>query len=354
MILPCDLVLLSGQCIVNESMLSGESLPIIKTSLPKYEEGMGIYKPTIDTKYTLFSGTQVISTRSNSNKKIIGLAFSTGFSTSKGQLIRSILHPKPTKFKFYSDSFKFIGFLFLISLIGLIYTVYLMLHFKAETGEIIKRALDLITIVIPPALPIAMTIGTSFALRRLKKNNIYCISPIRVNVCGRIDLMCFDKTGTLTEDTLHVYSSRPSSQKLFLPQLLDISQSSTHLLDCFVNCHSITKHNGEFIGDLLEIRMFEGTHWNLEENQLEEELEKEEEQQEDIGEELNIKRIVSSPSGQTKFAILKTFEFSSLIQRMSVIGFNISNKSYHCFVKGSPEIIQKICNPQSSNLYLFI
>ena len=40
------------------------------------------------------------------------MVIQTGFSTTKGRLIRSIMHPKPTDLKFYRDSFYFIGFLF--------------------------------------------------------------------------------------------------------------------------------------------------------------------------------------------------------------------------------------------------
>lgn len=32
--LPCDLTLMTGSCIVNESMLTGESIPVIKNALP--------------------------------------------------------------------------------------------------------------------------------------------------------------------------------------------------------------------------------------------------------------------------------------------------------------------------------
>lgn len=44
---------------------------------------------------------------------------------------------------------------------------------------IIIRALDLVTIIVPPALPATLSIGTNFALSRLKKKEIFCISPQR-------------------------------------------------------------------------------------------------------------------------------------------------------------------------------
>ena len=53
-----------------------------------------------------------------------------------------------------------------------------------------------------------MTVGTVFAINRLKKKKIFCISPPRVNVSGRVSLMVFDKTGTLTEDGLEIYGFR--------------------------------------------------------------------------------------------------------------------------------------------------
>lgn len=67
-------------------------------------------------------------------------------------------------------------------------------------SRIILRALDIITVIVPPALPAAMTIGTVYAQNRLKKTGIFCISPPRINFCGRLDVFCFDKVSCLNGD----------------------------------------------------------------------------------------------------------------------------------------------------------
>ena len=59
--------------------------------------------------------------------------------------------------------------------------------------------------MVPPALPTCLQIGISIGVWRLKRKNIFCISPQKVNIAGKISVMCFDKTGTLTEDGLSLY-----------------------------------------------------------------------------------------------------------------------------------------------------
>ena len=60
--------------------------------------------------------------------------------------------------------------------------------------------MNLIAIAVPAYLPIAISIGTLYSLKRLRKAKIFCIAPQRVSVSGRVAIMVFDKTGTLTED----------------------------------------------------------------------------------------------------------------------------------------------------------
>lgn len=51
--------------------------------------------------------------------------YSSGFSTSKGELVRSIMYPKPADFKFERDTYIFVGVLAVIAGMGFIYTIVL-------------------------------------------------------------------------------------------------------------------------------------------------------------------------------------------------------------------------------------
>ena len=113
--MPCDAILLNGQCIMNEAMLTGESIPVSKTELPDSES---YYNARDDKQYTLFAGTKCIQTRYFQGDAVLGLVTLTGFGTIKGELIRTMLFPKPSDFKFYADSFKFVAILALMAVIG--------------------------------------------------------------------------------------------------------------------------------------------------------------------------------------------------------------------------------------------
>ena len=182
--LPCDMILLSGSVIVNEAMLTGESIPVLKGSLPK---GTGeIFSDKESEKHTLFGGTNIIQTRPQGDEPAWALVKNTGFLTKKGSLIRDILYPKEMKFKFYSDGLKFVGIMAMLAIIGSFCTFPAQMDLGVEKKVLINRFFDLITIIIPPALPAVMACGVVFAIRRLKSQSIFCISPPRINMAGQI------------------------------------------------------------------------------------------------------------------------------------------------------------------------
>ncbi|KDN71000.1 putative ATPase [Colletotrichum sublineola] len=286
---PSDGLLLSGDCIVNESMLTGESVPVSKVSASdETMYNLDLAAPTVSpgiAKHFLFCGTKIIRARRPQEDRdgdavALALVVRTGFSTTKGSLVRSMLFPKPSGFKFYRDSFRYISVMAVVAMLGFIASFVNFLRLHLAWHLIIVRALDLITIVVPPALPATLTIGTNFALSRLKKKQIFCISPQRVNVGGKLDIMCFDKTGTLTEDGLDILGVRVASPvtgkftdvltdplSLMVDPAGDPSQASRLKAALFTmaTCHSLRSVDGELMGDPLDLKMFEFTRWSFEE-----------------------------------------------------------------------------------------
>ena len=122
----CDAILLNGTCIVNESMLTGESVPVIKSPLQTPENVNELYDVESHKRSTLFNGTKVVQTRNYESSKVLALVVRTGFNTSKGDLVKSILFPKPMDFKFYQDSLKFILFLFVVAIFGMAYGIVVL------------------------------------------------------------------------------------------------------------------------------------------------------------------------------------------------------------------------------------
>lgn len=381
---PSDSILLSGDCIVNESMLTGESVPVSK--IPATDETLQIMDLSASTispeaaRHFLFCGTRIIRARRPTDSRddeavALAMVVRTGFNTTKGSLVRSMLFPKPSGFKFYRDSFRYISVMACIALLGFVVSFVNFVRLGLAWHLIIVRALDLITIVVPPALPATLTIGTNFALSRLKKKQIFCISPQRVNVGGKLDVMCFDKTGTLTEDGLDVLGVQlvsPSTKRFndlvskasALVPHSSLASSSGDKYDInraalftMATCHSLRSVDGELVGDPLDLKMFEFTGWLFEEGT---QGGGDQEDDEPSGLSPSIARPPPAPLYDTdeyanvngtntplELGVLRSFEFVSQLRRASVIVRGFGQQRGDIYVKGAPECMRDICRPES-------
>jgi len=367
-IMSCDVAILNGSAVMNESMLTGESIPVSKVAMPRTNQSFDPYE---DKKYILYAGTTCLETRRTSKEQpVLGLVIRTGFFTIKGQLVRSMLYPRVEDFKLYRDAFKFIIVLAMMSIGGFMFTVKTMLEYGKPYSFILERSLDLITITVPPALATCITIGADIAIKRLETKKIICKSQPKINVAGRVDVMCFDKTGTLTEDGLDMHGVMPVKisikngvEKVGFQNLVEksfhknfnrvsvdtkdpskqVKSLSNMLLELMASCHSLTTIKGKICGDPLDVKMFESIRWGFIDVQKRGDIEV---------------SVVNSPSCQPNqeaghfkkeedTLVLKKFEFIPQLQRMSVIVQDPKERHLRLYAKGSPEMIKDLCRAES-------
>ncbi|KAI1731553.1 e1-E2 ATPase domain-containing protein [Ditylenchus destructor] len=349
--LQCDAILIRGGTTINESTLTGESTPIHKTAISKFDYSDSanneIFCAEQQSKHMLYCGTHVICCASNTQ----AIVLRTGFSTQKGQLIRAIMFPKPVDFSFTLDLMKFLGVLSVIALLGFIYSVWMMIGHGESVQTIILSALDVITIAVPPSLPVVMSVGIMIAQMRLKRKQIHCISPSTINTCGAVNVVCFDKTGTLTEDGLDFYCLREAQYRNketnsvteFGEPILSI-HPGTKLAMAMATCHSLCWIDGSLSGDPMDMTLFSKSGWDLKKEKGRD----------------NDSMIAFSPfMNSTELTVVRQFTFEPALQRMSVIVVpkvhSIEQKPL-LFCKGSPEMISSLCDqfsiPPEFNQYV--
>ena len=397
MSLPCDCILLSGSVVINEAMLTGESTPLIKNRLPEINQNFDEEK---DAKYFLFSGTKIVQKRSEKKKPNIALVYSIGFNTVKGNLIRSVLYPVKVESRFEKESAKFIFFMALLCIIGYLGILPKRISREDTPKDIVLKFLDLITTAVPPSLPCCLGIGIGIAQRRIKKKGIMCINRDKITPAGKVNICVFDKTGTLTEDHLNISgflpvqahsnedSEDPHSVFTFdkhYDSVKDLSQENYEYykqkmkgenvksrkkelrqlyLECLACCQGITKVDNKYIGDPIDVEMFESTGWDLiedcedinnyepkiatyvrpkEEKSLTEKLDGLPGFNGDPNNEEIKKRIYD----HYEIGIVRRFDFSSKFQRMSTLVKNLTQPNFICYCKGSPEKLKELCQPKT-------
>ncbi|KAJ3314645.1 hypothetical protein HDV04_005651 [Boothiomyces sp. JEL0838] len=337
--IPCDLILIHGECLTDESSLTGETVPILKTPLPPVGDAVNVDK---DKNHILFGGSNILQLKPkkyNNSDCVMAVVMSTGFYTSKGKLFDTILNPHEVDFKFNRDASKFMSVLGVVAIVAFLNRAINSFIEGMNAFDALIASVDLITIAVPPALPLILTVGIGISVQRLAKLRIFCIDPARLNFAGRLDIMCWDKTGTLTVSSLSFIGVDRQPTFGTLEGEVDFrTVSDDYVLEKFMLvCHGVTKQNGNYLGHSLDIEMFTKTGWNIKE------IEHETVQLGNDTFPLVIELGNNSVSNSSVY-ILKRFGFDAHLQRSSVISYH-SAMALH--TKGSPEAIRAICIPES-------
>lgn len=126
--------------------------------------------------------------------------------------------------------------------------------------KIMLRCILIITNVVPPELPMQLSMAVNYSIIQLIQKQIFCTEPFRIPFAGKIDICCFDKTGTLTQNDL-VIKGLAGVEQAAKNQLLALDQVASKSRDCMLvigGAHTLAVAEELLIGDPLEKQAFEG------------------------------------------------------------------------------------------------
>ncbi|KAL3676686.1 hypothetical protein R1sor_026634 [Riccia sorocarpa] len=318
--LPCDLLILQGTCICDESSLTGESMPVQKYAAP---DSLAEYLPEgRHSSHTLFSGTTVLQAGVESQDDVLAIVTATGMETSKGELISSILYPEKMIFKYDEELPIVVTLLLMYGILCFALSLYFQNRTGAQSYWVTKwvYCMAILNQILNPLLPVALEIGQLQAVQRLKARGIFCLNPKRIAIAGKIRIFCFDKTGTLTLEGLDFTGFRSvvladsHSRSLGSLQSPENSISFDSLIvKGLATCHAVTKFGDQFVGNQVEVKMFASIGWRLIESP-------------------DKFPSVSKPNGSDMLTIVRRNEFDHARATMSVI-VEDSDHRYHIFCK---------------------
>ncbi len=193
--IPADLRLIrTVDCLIDESLLTGESLAVTKDADRVLDEEVA----TGDRVNMAFAGTLLTRGRAE------GVVVATGLNTRLGEIARQITEKSRARSPLLIRMERF-TFRISVLIAVLILLISTALYFQGATPEqIFLIAVGLAVATIPEGLPVTLTIALAIGMQRMARRHVIVRRLVAVEALGSCTLIASDKTGTLTRNELTV------------------------------------------------------------------------------------------------------------------------------------------------------
>jgi P-type Ca2+ transporter type 2C len=185
---PADLRVLQARSLaVDESLLTGESLPVEKSLSPVREE-----TAVSDRTSMAFAGSTVTAGRG------LGVVVATGLSTEVGRISRSVTESESGKPPLLIRMERFAHQIAYVVVGASIFLALIAAWQGMPWVQVFFLAVALAVSAIPEGLPVALTVALSVATSRMAKRKVIVRKLTAVESLGSCQVIASDKTGTLT------------------------------------------------------------------------------------------------------------------------------------------------------------
>jgi len=184
-VVPADARIIEGEILLDQSMLTGESIPV--------DAGPG---------KTAYAGAVV--RRGEAIASITATGTSTYFGRA-AELVR-IAHVESTETKVVLGLVRNLSIINAVLVVGLVaYAIAIAL----PTRQIVSLVLTALLAAVPVALPATFTLAAALGARTVALKGVLLTRLAALHEAATIDVLCADKTGTLTRNELAVATVRP-------------------------------------------------------------------------------------------------------------------------------------------------
>jgi Ca2+-transporting ATPase len=193
---PADAIVLeNNNLLADESLLTGESVPVRKR---EWTEGDNIFIPGGDDIPVVYSGSMIV--QGNGLVKVTATAINTEIGKI-GKALDSVKE-EPTRLK------KEMGTLVKrLAIIGILLCLLVIAIYTITRGDLLKGFLAGITLamaMLPEEFPVVLTIFLALGAWRMSKKSVLTRKPAAIETLGSATVLCTDKTGTLTQNKMTV------------------------------------------------------------------------------------------------------------------------------------------------------
>ncbi len=194
---PADALVLSAVSLsVDESLLTGESVPVRKSP---GTASMTISRPGGDDTISVFSGTMVVQGHG------VAEVMATGIRTELGKIGKALVTLQPEQSKLKQEISRVVKIMasFGISVCALVAVVYGLTRGNWLSGLLV--GITMAMSLLPEEFPVVLTVFLALGAWRISRKNVLTRAPTAIEALGSATVLCVDKTGTLTQNQMAVH-----------------------------------------------------------------------------------------------------------------------------------------------------